>query len=171
MNLANGADLLAVLAEVMKWGSALSAIYFTVALVLTLAQEHLGAVAGRPGVMAELYERSIPLVICIAVAASAATIGAAVGQSVGASAQDISSAVNLWRTLGQFVGEAVILSAGASLAVGFATGVLSGQLSLLVGTPGALSSIWMRLMLVIVTGVLTLLSVRLASLVIGLLWP
>ena len=168
MLLARSGAFVAVLAEVMQWAGSLAAIYFTVALVLTIAQEHLGALAGRAGVMAELYERSIPIVVCLGVVASAAALGQGVGEAISSGAQNASGAVELWKNLAQFVVDAAILSAGATLAVGFVTGVLSGQIGLLVGAPAALASIWTRLLLVIVTGVLTLLAVRLAGLIVGL---
>lgn len=158
----------AVLAEILAWGGALAGIYFTVALVVAFAQAHLGAVTGRAGVMAEMHERVILIVICFAVAASAAALGQQVAQPVGGGAQDAGAAVTLWRSLAEFVVRAVILSVGASLAVGFASGVLGAQLSVLTGRPGTLAVLAGRLVAVVVTGVLTLLAVRLAGLVIGL---
>ncbi len=169
MVLARSGALVAILAEVMRWAGGLAAIYFTVALVLAIAQGHLGSVAGRAGVMVELYERSIPLVVCLGVVASAAALGKGVGAAVSPGVHDAAGAVALWRSLAQFVVDAVILSAGASLAVGFATGVLSGQIGLLIGAPGALASTWARLLLVVVTGALTLLAVQVARVIVGLL--
>ena len=168
MVLARSGAFVAILAEIMQWAGGLAGIYFTVALVLTIAQEHLGAVAGRAGVMAELYERSIPLVVCLGVVASAAALGQGVGAAMSSGVQNAAGALALWQSLAQFVVDAVILSAGASLAVGFATGVLSSQIGILIGAPGALASTWTRLLLVIVTGALTLMGVRLASLIVGL---
>ena len=168
MDLARSGALLAVLAEVMQWAGGLAAIYFTVALVMTLAQAHVGAISGRAGVMAELYENTIPIIVCLAVVASAAALGEAVSQWLAAGVQDAAGAVVLWRGLAEFVVQAVILSAGASLAVGFASGVLGAQLSLMTGQPGTLAALSTRLLLVTLTGALTLLAVRLAGWAIAL---
>lgn len=169
MDLARSAALVAVLAEVMQWAGGLGAIYFTVALVMTLAQAHVGASAGRTGVLVELYERLIPIVVCLAVVASAVALGDAVGQSMTSGVQDAAGAMALWRGLAEIVVQAVLLSVGASLAVGFASGVLGAQLSVLTGQPGTLAALAARLLLVALTGVLTLLAVRLAGMVIGLI--
>lgn len=169
MDLARSGALVAVVAEVMRWAGGLAAIYFTVALLMTLAQAHVGAIAGRAGVMAELYERTIPLIVSLAVVASATALGEALRQSLAAGAQDAAGAVALWRSLAEFVVQAVILSAGASLAMGFASGVFAAQLSLLAGQPGTLAALNVRLLLVVLTGALTLLAVRLAGLAIALL--
>ncbi|MCC6191681.1 MAG: hypothetical protein IT318_21850 [Anaerolineales bacterium] len=168
MDLARSTALVAVIAEVMQWAGGLGAIYFTVALVTTLAQAHVGAIAGRTGVLVELYERAIPIIVCLAVVASAAALGDAVGRWMTSGVQDATGAVALWRGLAEIVVQAVLMTVGASLAVGFASGVLGAQLSLLGGQPGILSALAARLMLVVLTGVLTLLAVRLAGLVIGL---
>ena len=169
MDLARSSALMAVLAEVMQWAGGLAAIYFTVALLMTTAQAHVGAISGRAGVMAELYERAIPVIVCLAVVASAAALGNAISQSMAGGVQDAVGAVALWRSLAEFAVEAVILSVGASLAVGFASGVLGAQLGLLSGQPGTMAAVTARLLLVTVTGVLTLLAVRLAGLVIALI--
>jgi hypothetical protein len=168
MGLARSGALMAVLAEVMQWAGGLAAIYFTVALVLTLAQAHVGAIAGRASVVAELYERAIPVVVCLAVVASAAALGEAVRQWLAAGVQDAAGAVALWRSLAEIVVQTVILSVGASLAVGFASGVLGAQLSLLAGQPRTMAALATRLLLVTLTGALTLLAVRLAGLAIAL---
>jgi hypothetical protein len=168
MDLARSGALLAVLAEVMRWAGGLAAIYFTVALVLTMAQAHAGAIAGRAGVMAELYERIIPIVVCLAVVASAAALGEGVQQMVAAGEQGATGVMVLWQRLAEFVVQAVIFSVGASLAVGFASGVLGAQFGLLAGQPGILAALAARLLLVALTGALTLLAVRLAGLAIAL---
>ncbi len=169
MDLARSGALVAVLAEVMQWAGGLAAIYFTVALLMALAQAHVGAIAGRMGVMAELYERAIPLIVCLAVVASAAAVGDAIRQTLATGVQDAAGAVVLWRSLAEFVVRAVILSGGASLVVGFASGVFAAQLSILAGQPGTMAALSVRLILVVLTGALTLLAVRLAGLAIALL--
>jgi len=168
MELARSGALVAVLAEVMQWAGGLGAIYFTGALLMNMAQAHLGAIAGRAGVMVDLYERSIPIVVCLAVVASASAVGQAVSQWMTAEVQDGAGAVTLWRGLAEIVVRAVILSVGASMAVGFATGVLGAQLGLVTGQPRVLQAMTTRVLLVLLTGVLTLLAVRLAGMMIAL---
>lgn len=169
MNLARSDALLAVLAEVMQWGGGLGAIYFTGALLMTIVQAHVGAIAGRANVMADLYEGSIPIIVCLGILASAAALGDAVTQSIAGGAQDATTAVALWRGLAETVVRVVILSVGASMAVGFATGVLGAQIGAMTGQPGVLHSMATRIGLVLLTGVLTLLAVRLAGLAIALI--
>ncbi len=169
MDLARSSALMAVVAEVMQWAGVLAAIYFTVALVMTLAQAHVGAIAGRASVMADIYESSIPIVVCLAVVGSASALGQAVSQLATIGAQDAASAITLWRGLAEIVVRAVILSVGASMAVGFATGVLAAQFGVMTGQPGVLQRMASRTLLVLLTGVLTLLAVRLAGMVIALI--
>ena len=119
--------------------------------------------------MADIYEGSIPIVVCLAVVGSALALGQAVSQWVALGVQDAAGAIALWRGLAEIVVRAVILSVGASMAVGFATGVLAAQLGVSTGQPGVMHRMASRALLVLATGVLTLLAVRLAGMVIGLL--
>lgn len=167
MSAVGQAQFVAVVSEVISLCTGLAGIYLVGTVLFTAAQSHLGAVAGQPNILADLTDRLVPAVICFAVAVSARSLGDAVSQIVsGATPTDTASALALWQALAGFVVNTVIYSMGASLAVGFATGAFSAQLAALMGQPYAMSSAWTRLLMIVATGVLTLLSVTLANAII-----
>lgn len=161
------AEFVAVVSEVITLCTGLAGIYLVGTVVFAAAQSHLGAISGQPGVLADLTDRLVPAVICFAVAVSARSLGEAVSQIISATTPtDTTSALTLWQALASFVVQTVIYSMGASLAVGFATGAFSAQLATLMGQPYAMSSAWTRLLMIVATGVLTLVSVTLANAII-----
>jgi hypothetical protein len=167
MSVVGQAQFVATVSEVITICTGLAGIYLVGAILFAAAQSHLGAIGGQPNVLADLTDRIILAVICFAVAISARSLGGAVSQIVSATTPtDAASALALWQALAGFVVNTVIYSLGASLAVGFATGAFSAQLATLAGQPHAMSSAWTRLLMVVATGVLTLVSVTLADAII-----
>lgn len=164
MSAAGQAQFVAVISEVITLCTGLAGIYLMGTILFAAVQSHLGAIGGQPNILADLTDRIIPAVICLAVAVSARSLGDAVSQIASATTPtNASNALALWQALASFVVNTVIYSLGASLAVGFATGAFSAQLAALAGQPHAMSSAWTRLLMVVATGVLTLVSVTLAN--------
>ena len=159
----------ATIAEVLQLGTGLAGLYLTVALVVTLAQAHLGVVTGQPRALADVLERVIPVVLCFAVAVTAPGLGRDVSELVsGVAPSNAATALALWHALASLVVKTIILSIGASLAVGIATGAFSAQLAVFVGQPNGLSSAWACIGLVVLTAVLTITSVTLADVILQL---
>lgn len=164
MSIVGQAQFAATLSEVITLCTGLASIYLVGTMLFAAVQSHLGAIGGQPHVLADLTDRVIPSVICLAVAVSARSLGDAVSQIVSTMPPtNATSALALWQALASFVVNTVIYSLGASLAVGFATGAFSAQMAALAGQPHAMSSAWTRLWMVAATGVLTLVSVTLAN--------
>lgn len=163
---AGQAEFAAVVTELTGLGAGLAAIYFTVSLVMTIAQSHAAAIAGQTQLLADLKERLIPIVLCVAVAATAHQLGDEVRTLLASGAADASAALSLWHALAGLVINTILFSTGATLAVGFATGAFAAQLAAFVGRPDVLSTAWLRLVMVILTAVLTLISLNLAQAVL-----
>jgi hypothetical protein len=151
-------------AEVVRLSTVLAGAYLTVGLVLVAAQAHWAVVAGQPVRAALAPEGAFAVVMCFGVAVSAASLASEIAQvASGAPVVDGSSAAAVWQILASLVVRTVILSVGASLAIGIATGAASAQLAVLIGQPRAASALWTRLALTVLTAVLTLASVPLAE--------
>ena len=157
------ADFTAVTAEVTRLAAGLGALYFTVAVVLAAGQAQLAAGAGQPRLLAELQERLLPLVICLAVAAAADRLGADVRGALAGGAADAAQTLALGRALAGFVVNTVIGAAGAGLAAGIALGSFSAQLAAVTGAPDAVSEAGRRLLAVTLTAGLTAASLALAQ--------
>lgn len=164
MSSASQAEVAAIIAEITRLAAGLAGLYFTVSLVVTIAQSHAAAIAGQTWRLADLKEQLIPIVLCFAVAGTASQLSDEL-RNILASAppSDPGAALGMWQALASFVVNTIIFATGASLAVGFATGAFSAQLAVLAGQPDALSSAWSRLVMVTLTAVLTLMSVVVAQ--------
>lgn len=164
MAVAGQAQMMSTVAEIVTLCAGLAGIYFVGTIVFAAAQSHLGAVSGQPRVVADLIDQIIPAVICLAVVLTAQQLGNEVAHVLTTTMPtNASAALALWRALASFVVNTVIYSAGASLAVGFATGAFSAQLAVFAGQPRALSTLWTRLLMVLGTGTLVLVSVTIAN--------
>ena len=118
--------------------------------------------------LADAQMRILPAVICFVVAVSANVLSQQVPvQPAGGGGMDASSVFALWKAIAAFVINIVLFSAGAVVAVGFATGGLTAQVAVFTGQPGALSQGWIRVLLVAAAGVLTLASVQIANWIVG----
>ncbi len=159
-------EFAAIIGEITSLAAGLAGIYLTGSLVLTIAQSHAAAIAGQARALADLAERLIPIVLCFAVARTAGQLSAEVRNILASAASDPGAALGMWQALAMFVVNTIIFSTGASLAVGFATGAFSAQLAVFVSRPDALSSAWMRLVMVTLTAALTLVSVALAQAIV-----
>lgn len=151
-----------VAAELVRLAAGLAGVYLAVALVVTLAQAHLQAVAGQPAALAGVVEQLAPVIVCFAVAVNAGLLGdqvAALAGPVG----DAGGALAVWEALAAALIRTLIVSVGASLAVGVATGAFQAQLDALTGRPQALADFGGRLAQVVITAVLTLLSLQLVT--------
>ena len=159
------ARVTAIVGEALQVFGSLAGIYLTGTIVFSLAQANIeAATSGRPSVLADAQERIVPAVICFIVAVCAKTLSEQTPVSpAGSWATTAVTAVGVWKAIAAFVIQIVLYSAGAVMAVGFATGGLAAQVAVLTGQPGALSQGWMRLLLVGATGILTLVSVQMAN--------
>lgn len=157
------AEFAAIIAEVTGLGAGLAGLYFTVGLVVTIAQSHAAAIAGQTWRLADLKEQLIPIVLCFAVAGTASQLSAQLGSILSGAPSSPGEALKVWQALASFVVNTIIFSTGASLAVGIATGAFAAQLAVFVGRPDAVSSAWMRLVMVTLTAALTMTSVALAQ--------
>lgn len=163
MTSAGQAEFAAIIAEVTGLGAGLAGLYFTVGLVVTIAQSHAAAIAGQTWRLADLKEQLIPIVLCFAVAGTASQLSAQLGSILSGAPSSPGEALKVWQALASFVVNTIIFSTGASLAVGIATGAFAAQLAVFVGRPDAVSSAWMRLVMVTLTAALTMTSVALAQ--------
>jgi hypothetical protein len=163
MTSAGQAEFAAIIAEVTGLGAGLAGLYFTVGLVVTIAQSHAAAIAGQTWRLADLKEQLIPIVLCFAVAGTASQLSAQLGSILSGAPSSPGEALKVWQALASFVVNTIIFSTGASLAVGIATGAFAAQLAVFVGRPDAVSSAWMRLVMVTLTAALTMTSVSLAQ--------
>lgn len=163
MTSAGQAEFAAIIAEVTGLGAGLAGLYFTVGLVVTIAQSHAAAIAGQTWRLADLKEQLIPIVLCFAVAGTASQLSAQLGSILSGAPSSPGETLKLWQALASFIVNTIIFSTGASLAVGIATGAFAAQLAVFVGRPDAVSSAWMRLVMVTLTAALTMTSVALAQ--------
>jgi hypothetical protein len=163
MTSAGQAEFAAIIAEVTGLGAGLAGLYFTVGLVVTIAQSHAAAIAGQTWRLADLKEQLIPIVLCFAVAGTASQLSAQLGSILSGAPSSPGEALKLWQALASFIVNTIIFSTGATMAVGIATGAFAAQLAVFVGRPDAVSSAWMRLVLVTLTAALTMTSVALAQ--------
>lgn len=141
----------AVSAQVVTLAAGLAAVYLSVAMVMTLAQAHLGVAVGRAQALADLPERVIPIVVAFAVAVNAGELGRQAAALAGAGGDPLT----LWQSLGLAVVKIIILSTGASLAAGIALGAFAGQIAVLTGRPDAAAMLGGRLALTALTAALT----------------
>lgn len=167
MTVAGQAQIVSVVAEIITLCAGLAGIYFVGTVVLAAAQSHLGAISGRPGVLADMLDQIVPAVICFAIALSAQSLGSEVSRILSTTTpSSASDSLALWQALASFVVNTIIYASGAGLAAGFATGAFSAQLAVFAGQPHVLSTLWTRLLMVVGTGLLTLVSVTIANAII-----
>jgi hypothetical protein len=160
----------ATLAEVMQLVAGIGAATFALAMVLAAAQTQAAATTGRPALLADWLERALPLVISIAVVATAQHLGAELQALLAGGASSAGEAVALWRALAGAVTTVTITCAGAGLAAGLALGAFSAQLAALSGETGALSELWRRGLAVAGAAALTALSLAVANAVLALVF-
>jgi hypothetical protein len=155
---------------VTRLAAGLGAAYFVLAAVLAAGGTHTAAIAGQPALLGELQERLVPLVLCVAVLATASQLGAEVQALLAGGARDAPESVALWRALAGFVTTTVITATGASVAAGLALGAFASQLAAIGGGFDALSDAWQHALAVTLTAALTIVSVSLANGVLALVF-
>ena len=74
--------------------------------------------------------------------------------------------VAIWQAIATVVANTVVVSSGAWLAMGLATGALAGQVAMITGRPSALATVIERVIAVIAAAVLTALTAQLVDFVI-----
>lgn len=153
-------------AELLAWLGGAAAILFTVHTVLAFGQASVEKIWARPRALAEAFERFTPAVIALCVCASARSLGDEAGRIAASGARSGEAVLAVWRALGVFVIQGVLLSMGSIITLGIASGGLSAQFAHLLGQPGALSAVWERVLGVAVAAGLTFMSVEIARLII-----
>lgn len=155
--------ILQVVAEIVRLGTGLAGVYFAAAVVLAIAKGHLSAMAGEPAAMSEIVQQVTFAVVCLVVALMSGSLSGQVNAILAVEAQDPTQATRMWKTLAEHVLNAVILSTGATMGIGVAFGTFAAQLAAMAGEPGARATLVSRVGLVLMTGVLTLLSMKIAN--------
>jgi hypothetical protein len=89
----------------------------------------------------------------------------------GQAITDASGIVSVWQALAIMLANTVIVSGGAWLAMGLATGALSAQVAMITGHPHALAKVEERVMAVLVTAVLTATTARIVEFIIRAIRP
>lgn len=156
----------AITGEILSLCAGVAGALLTVGLVLAALQIQIGIAAGNSGVVAHVTEQIIAIIVCFIVAVSAKDIGAHVAdlaQGAGGPGGFIVSVSNL----GGLVVRMAILSAGAGLAFFISKEAVSAQIASLLGSPNTIATIFVRLGMVFISGVVTLLSLEIARLIVG----
>ena len=165
--MAGQAEVLRTVATVVAICSGITGAYFLCVAALAFGQAQAAAVTGRPGVLSQALEQLTPAVICLAVALNAGALAGQVAALIsGQAATDAGGVVAIWQAIATVVANTVVVSSGAWLAMGLATGALAGQVAMITGRPSALATVIERVIAVIAAAVLTAMTAQLVDFVI-----
>src|SRR5689334_19994712 len=166
ISLDSGAQLAAIVSEILAVASGAASVWFTLQVVITLAEAHGAAVSGAPVALASITNKVIPALICVIIAVNAHEMGEQFKDILGrATPTDAAGTFTLWSAIALVVIRTIIYCIGASLTVGFSTGALSAQLAVFTGSPNVLSNLKIRLLAVTLTGLGTVLSLTLVQVI------
>lgn len=166
------AEVVQVVATVVAICAGVAAAYFLGAVALALGTAQAAATTDRPGVLSQAFEQLIPALICLTVALNAQSLAEQVTALIGGQAiTDASGVVSVWQALAIMLANTVIVSGGAWLAMGLATGALSAQVAMITGHPHTLAGVKGRVMAVLVTAVLTAITARIVDFIIRTVTP
>jgi hypothetical protein len=145
-----------MVATIVSICAGIVAAYFLSATALALAQGQAATVTGRPGPISFALEQLTPGLICLVVALNASAVAKQVSALIsGNAASDPTGMIAIWQGIAMALADTVILSSGAWLAMGLATGALAGQVALITGRPYALVSVIERVIAVVAAALLT----------------
>jgi len=147
------------------------AIYFSVSLVVNLAQAQLSTATGDVVGHAHALQQAVAMVILLAVAASASSLVPALQAYISpeTAPKTGADAVAVWRGIARFVVSVVIGGVGIITTLGAVYGALGAQVSFALGAPLSGSRSIIRLLVLIGGGILTIASVGLANWLLGLI--
>ena len=166
------AEVVRVVASVVAICAGITTAYFLGAVALTLGAAQAAAVTSRPGTLSRAFESLMPAIICLTVALNARSLAEQVTMLIGSQAvTDAGGAVGVWQAVASMLANTVILSGGAWLAMGLATGALSAQVAMITGHPHALAGVKGRVMAVLVTAVLTATTARIVDFIFRTVTP
>lgn len=162
----NGAQLAAIVSEILAVLSGAASVWFTLQVVVTLAEAHGAAVSGAPVALARVTDKLVPALICVIIAVNAHEMGDQFRDILGrATPTDAAGTFTLWSAIALVVIRTIIYCIGASLTVGFSTGALSAQLAVFTGSPNVLSNLKSRLLAITLTGLGTALSLTIVQVI------
>jgi hypothetical protein len=165
--MAGQAEVVRTVATVVAICAGITSAYFLCVAALTFGQAQAATVTGRPGALSQAFEQLTPAVICLAVALNARTLADQVTVLLsGQAATDAGGVAAVWQAIATMVANTVVVSGGAWMAIGLATGALAGQVAMITGRPFALATVVERVIAVIATAVLTAMTAQIVNFVI-----
>jgi hypothetical protein len=165
--MAGQAEVVRTVATIVAICAGITGAYFLCVTALTFGQAQAAAVTGRPGALSQALELLAPAVICLAVGLNAAALAGQLTTLIGGHvAADQGGMVALWQAVATMVANTVVVSSGAWLAMGLATGALAGQVAMITGRPFALATVIERVIAVIAAALLTAMTAQLVDFVI-----
>jgi len=170
--MAGQAEVVQVVATVVAICAGVATAYFLGAVALALGTAQAAAVTGRPGTLSRAFEPLMPAIICLAVAVNAQSLAEQVAGLIGSQAiTDANGVIGVWQAVASMLANTVIVSGGAWLAMGLATGALSAQVAMITGHPYALAGVKGRVMAVLVTAALTAITAQIVEFIIRIVTP
>jgi hypothetical protein len=165
--MAGQAEVVSTVATVVAICAGITGAYFVCVAALTFGQAQAATVTGRPGALSQTFEQLTPAVICLAVALNARALAEQVTALIGGqAATNAGGVVAVWQAIATMVANTAVVSSGAWLAMGLATGALAGQVAMITGRPSALATVVERMIAVIAAAVLTAMTAQLVDFVI-----
>ncbi len=166
------AEVVRVVATVVAICAGIATAYFLGVVALALGAAQAAAVTGLPGTLSRAFEPLMPAIICLTVAVNARSLAEQVTTLIGSQAiTDAGGVVTVWQAVASMLANTVIVSGGAWLAMGLATGALSAQVAMITGHPHALAGVKGRVMAVLATAVLTAITARIVEFIIRTVTP
>jgi hypothetical protein len=165
--MAGQVEVVSLVANIVTLCASIGGAYFLSTTALAFAQAQAAAVSGRPGALSRALEQLAPAVICLAVGFNARMLADQLTALIGGqAATDAGAMVAVWHAIATMIANTVVVSGGAWLAMGLATGALAGEAAMITGRPFALATVVERVIAVIAAAVLTVLTAQLVDFVI-----
>jgi hypothetical protein len=163
------AEVARITAILLAVCAGIASAYFIGATAIAFTEAQAAASLGRPAALAEAARTLTPALLCLVISFNARSVAEAINSLVGNGLSDGNSLIQVWRGVAASIANTVIVCSAAWLAIGVATGLLDGQIALITGRRHGLAPAYERLIAVIATAILAVLSLRLADALIRML--
>ncbi len=145
-------------------------ILFFVGLVVNVAQAQLATATGDHAGYAHALQQAVALVILISLAAALPALGEGLSSSLSCAGADSATSIALWKALGKLVVSIVVGGAGVMTTLALVWSMLGVQVSQALGERDGVSRGFMRLLVLLGGGILTLSAVLLANMLLNVVW-
>ncbi len=164
----NTANISEISTQIISFCAGVGAVILTVHLVWTAARAQTDISLGRPTALAGALEEVVALVVCFGFLVSSQSIGADVAVVVtNVAVTNGQGLVEMSRGVGSILVRGLILISGSAITLGAVSSGVSTQFALMLGLPGSAGESAARIVMVILSGSLTLIALMIANAVIA----